>query len=186
MKTYKVVLCVALAALGSLNACKKSSNDSSKPSIDFVSKTYYVAGGEITITGNNMANATVTIGGKSCVLVSNSETFIITKVPNGVAIGSNQVKVTTNKGSATKDIMVGLLPVITKITPAAAAIGESVTISGTWLGNGGVLIATKVAKVNYSTDTTINIVIPSGIAKGAAAVMVLTYYGEFTTGMTIN
>ncbi|HEY8388989.1 MAG TPA: IPT/TIG domain-containing protein [Parasegetibacter sp.] len=77
-------------------------------------------------------------------------------------------------------------PVITSVSPSSASIGQSITISGTGLKNPTVEIATKVATVTSSTNTSIVTVIPNGIALGAASLRVTTANGTVVYSGTLT
>lgn len=79
-------------------------------------------------------------------------------------------------------------PVITSVSPANVSIGQSITISGTGLSSPTVQIATKVATVTSQSATSVVVVIPAGIALGAASVRVTTAHGSvvYSGSLTIQ
>lgn len=91
----------------------------------FTPSTYCAATGDITITGTDLANATLTIGGVAVPVTSNTNTEIVATVPSGT---SGVVAVTTVAGtSTTVDTFTVTEPSAFDISGTAATIcaGES-------------------------------------------------------------
>ncbi|HEY9115773.1 MAG TPA: IPT/TIG domain-containing protein [Bacteroidales bacterium] len=166
-------------------SCKKDGNG---PNISSITPSNVTTGQEITIEGSNLSNSSVMMGGVSTAVTSNTSTSIVTTVPAASPLGSLEVMVTNSEGSASGNITVtavGAGPVITSISPSSVAIGGQITITGTGLKNVGVSIATKAATIISSTDTSVTVIIPDGIAKGQAAVLVYNLLGEMTSSVII-
>lgn len=157
------------------------------PSIDNITPSSVLTGDQIVITGKNLEESIVTIGGISMNAENNTATSLTTWVPSGASVGVQVVEVSNEKGTARGNITitgVGAPPVITSITPANVAIGATIAVNGTGLANAVVRIATKVSTISSNTPNTIAVVVPSGIALGSAAVQVITPLGDVTS--TIN
>lgn len=170
-------------------SCSKDGSGNG-PSIDNITPSSVLTGDEIVITGKNLENATVHIGGIAVEAEDNTATSLTTRVPSGATVGAQVVEVSNDKGTAKGNITVtgaGAPPVITSITPANVARGGTITINGTGFAGGATVeIATKVAVVNSYTATTIVAVVPStGIAEGSAAVRVTTSLGSIVSTVNI-
>lgn len=138
-----------------------------RPFIQSFNPTIGVAGNSVIITGNNFNNVTA---------VSFSETpaasFIvnspvqITAVLGGGATGD--VMVTNNYGSGNKKgFCYGIPPVITAVTPAAAAAGTSVTITGNHFNvqpdKNTVYVGGIKTTVSAASATSLTVKVPAGI-----------------------
>ncbi|NEW99898.1 transporter [Rhodopseudomonas sp. BR0G17] len=142
-------------------------------------------GTSVTISGTNLSGVTsVTVGGASATLGTNTSTSIIITTPSGTA-GARDVVVTTAGGSATSTggftYIAG--PTIGSISPSAGptAGGTSVTISGSNLsGVTSVTVGGAAATLGANTATSIVITTPSGTA-GARDVVVTTPGGAATS-----
>ncbi len=169
-------------------SCSKEGSGNG-PSFDNITPSSVLTGDQITVTGKNLEDASVKIGGISVDVENNTATSLTTWVPSGASIGAQAVEVSNAKGSTKANITVtgaGAPPVITSITPSSVARGGVITINGTGLAGAVVRVATKVATVNSNTATTITAVVPTtGIALGAAAVDVITALGDVGTSITI-
>ena len=107
----------------------------------------------------------------------NTTTSTLTSIPAGATTGEQQVLVQNALGKASSKITVtgaGAGPVITSITPAEVAVGETITINGTGLGKATVEIYRKLATVTATTATPIKATVPAG----QAAVDVTTALGH--------
>ena len=71
------------------------------PTITSLSSSSVQRGGALTINGTNLGSATVTIGGTTVAIASNTATAIAVTVPSSLSFGSQSVVVTTEGGSAT-------------------------------------------------------------------------------------
>ena len=176
-----------ISSIIALSCSKKDGSDG--PEITSISPSSALTGATITITGNNLSESSVTIGGISCHVDDNTATSIITNVPSGAATGEQQVLVQNSMGKAASKITVtgaGAAPVITSITPEEVSIGETITINGTGLGNATVEIYKKLATVTASTATSIKATVPPGIPAGQAAVDVTTALGHVVSTVVIK
>lgn len=173
----------------SLSCSKKDGTGDDGPKISSISPSSALTGATITITGSNLSGSTVNIGGIGCQVDDNTSTSIITAVPAGAATGDQQVLVQNPMGKATSKITVtgaGAGPVITSITPAEVAVGETITIKGTGLANAVVEVYRKLATVTASTATSITATVPPGIPAGQAAVDVTTALGHVVSTVIIK
>ena len=176
-----------ILSMVTLSCSKKDGSDG--PRISSISPSSALTGATITITGNNLSGSTVDIGGIASHVDDNTATSIITTIPAGAATGEQQVLVQNALGKATSKITVtgaGAGPVITSITPAEVAVGETITINGTGLGKATVEIYKKLATVTATTATSIKATVPSGIPAGQAAVDVTTALGHVVSTVIIK
>lgn len=192
MKKLKTVLLTSFSlflimSMVTLSCTKKDGSDG--PKISSISPSSALTGATITISGSNLAGSSVNIGGIDCQVDDNTETSIVTDVPSGATTGEQQVLVQNALGKATSKITVtgaGAGPVINSITPAEAAIGETITINGTGLRKATVQIYKKLATVTANTSTSIKVTVPAGIPVGQAAVDVTTPLGYVVSTINIK
>jgi len=189
-KKFQVILLSGCMMMFAAISCSKDGSGGKGPSIDKITPSSVLTGDQIVITGKNLEEASVLIGGIAVEAEDNTSTSLTTRVPAGASVGSQVVEVSNAKGTAKGNITVtgaGAPPVITSIAPANVARGGTITITGTGFAAGvGVRIATINATVTSSTATSIVVVIPStGIADGSAAVQVLTPLGVTTSTVNI-
>jgi hypothetical protein len=108
------------------------------PTITSLSPTSGAVGTSITITGTNFGSSqgtgTVTFNGVGATPTSWATTKIVVPVPSGATTGP--VTVTVN-GVSSNGITFTVLPTptITTVSPGAAAVGQTVTITGTNFGS---------------------------------------------------
>ncbi|MGF2410952.1 FG-GAP-like repeat-containing protein [Ferruginibacter sp.] len=124
------------------------------------------SGTVVNITGNNFTGVTaVSFGGVAAAsFVVNSATSITATLGTGA---SGDVSVTNNYGTGIRSAFVfGYPPVITSISPAFAAVGATITISGTnfspVIANNIVYFGGVKAVVTASTTSSISATVPSG------------------------
>lgn len=150
------------------------------PTITSFSPAQAAQGGIITITGTNFADVTaVSIGGIAPASFTRlSPTSISTKVIPGV---SGKITVTSPAGTATSatDFIFLPPPAITSFTPAKAAQGDVVTITGSNFTGVTAVKFGNLAALSFTvvSPTTITAVVGAG-AKGNVTVV--------TTGGTAN
>lgn len=164
-------------------------NDDSSVVITGITPSSVPAGGMITIRGENLSGASVTIAGIASSVTSNTSTAITTTVPVSVAAGVQEVKVTTAQGSATANITVtsaGTGPVISNISPASIARGDIITINGVNLSGASVTIGSIASSVTSNTSTTITAMVPASVAAGVQEVKVTTAQGSATANITVT
>jgi hypothetical protein len=103
------------------------------PSITRLSQSVGPDGTPVTITGTNFGAAqgasVVSFGSSSATTTSWSNTRIVAKVPNTLAAGSVDMTVTVN-ASTSNSVSFLVIPVITRVSPSSAAVGTSITITG--------------------------------------------------------
>jgi large repetitive protein len=142
------------------------------------------AGTVVTITGNNFTGVTaVSFGGVAASsFVVNSPTSITATVGTGA---SGNVSVTNNIGTGVRAAFAfGTPPVITSIAPAFAAVGASVTITGTNFSpvgaNNTVFFGGVKAVVTSATTNSIIATVPTGTGYEPIKVTVdnLTAYSQ--------
>lgn len=185
------LLLFSLLILGAFG-CDGNGANGLSPRISSIVPAEVATGDPITITGTNLANASVLIQGIQASITANSATSISTNIPAGASIGVREVKVTTDEGTATSTIdiiQIGAPPTISDIMPDPVSLGQQIVITGTGFQNGAsVEVATVLATVNAYTATTITAVVPtSGIAAGQqASVRVTTTLGTIVSNVMIS
>lgn len=135
------------------------------PSIISFSPTKAQPGDTVTITGTTLALANaVTFGGVPATSFTVVDSTTIKAVVAYGATGS--VEVTTIGGTISKSGFVLNLPVITNVNPAGAAIGTTVTITGTNFNPNAadnvVYFGAVQALVNSASLTSLNVTVPVG------------------------
>ncbi|MFM7261297.1 MAG: IPT/TIG domain-containing protein, partial [bacterium] len=141
------------------------------------------AGGTaISITGTNLAGATVKIGTSNATSVVASSTSITCISPAGSA-GAKDVLVTAPGGVATKTAGFTYLPTptIAGVTPSVGPLagGTTVTITGTNLAGASVTIGGLSASVVSATSTSVTCTTPAATA-GSKDVVVTNANGTAT------
>ena len=170
-------------------SCSKDGGGKNGPSITSINPSSVLTGDMITISGKNLSEAKIFIGGIDVLSVENTSTSVMAGIPSGAKIGEQEVLLQTPSGKTTSKITVtgkGAPPVITSVTPNPASVGETITIQGTGLSKCYVEVYQKPAKINSNTATSVNVTIPAGIPKGSAAVSVLTSLGHTVTSIGIK
>jgi heat shock protein HslJ len=160
----------------------KGGGSSSKATVSKVSPSSGVAGDSVKITGSNLSDATVKVGGFPCKVTANTATSVTCRVPSG-AKGAADVVVTTSAGSTTKkggftyESSTGK-PSVSKVDPASGEAGDTVTISGSNLWGAKVTIGGKTCAVTANSATSVSCTVPSVL--GANDVVVTTATGSST------
>ena len=129
------------------------------PSITSLTVTTQNRGGAVTVTGTNLLNATVTIGGATAVITGSAISIVVT-VPHTSSLGATTLGVTTAGGSASTSITVkSELPVVASVVATAVGNvkatrpGALVSITGGYLTGSTVKFG---ALTISSGDVTIN------------------------------
>lgn len=146
-----------------------------------------VGGDTITITGNNLSNASrVTFDDESSDIITNTATAITIKTPPHETSGAVDIVVTTPGGNATASNAyryLSLPPVIKHISPASGSIagGDSVTITGKYLLYPlSVMFGGENAVTTENTAQSITVTAPSRMKPGKVDVVVTTADGTAT------
>lgn len=158
------------------------------PTISAVTPTSGPIGQAITITGTNFcAGATVSVNGIAATNVAVGATSISATIAAGTTSGS--VVVTTTAGTATsaQPFTVNTNPAVSAITPAGAAPGATVTITGVNFAGPGPTSVTfdgVQAFLTGVTATSITTTIPSSVTPGKSVPVVVT--ATISTGAPFN
>jgi hypothetical protein len=160
------------------------------PTITTLSPSSTAVGASVTVTGTNFGatqgTSTVTFNGTSATISSWSATSIVVVVPSGATTGNIVVKVSgvASSGSA---FTVLATPMITSLSPTSAAVGGSVTITGTNFGStqgtGSVKFNGTSATISSWSATSIVAVVPTGATTGN---VVVGAEGVASTGPTFT
>ncbi|MDR2674299.1 MAG: IPT/TIG domain-containing protein [Opitutaceae bacterium] len=129
-------------------------------------------GDTLTITGENFINPVVTIGAYSAGVTASTATGITATVPAEITAGDYTLTVATEAGQATGPLAITLAPTVTSVSPAQAASGELVTLTGKYLGGATVTIGGVRAIVHQagSSDTVLRVFVPDDPANGVITV----------------
>ncbi|WP_306839264.1 IPT/TIG domain-containing protein [Catenuloplanes nepalensis] len=172
-----------------------------KPAITSVAPATvaHSGGSVITLTGSNFGTTgtpTVIIGGvKSPSVTRVSDTQVTAIVPVLSGTGPADVQVSSSQGggiSAPVTLTLtapGTLPVISSVSPASGAPGDSVTISGSGFGpqgTAGVSVGGVYAKVTASSATSLTVQIPAVDTTGAKDVRVGAITGATTSAGAVT
>lgn len=142
-------------------------------------------GGTFTISGSNLAGATVTFGFATATIISNTGATITGTIPAGIAGTIVPVLVTTPSGTAFAGILTYLAPpvVTATVSPSTgpAAGTTPFTIGGTDLTGATVTFGGTPATIVSNTGTVITGTTPAGAA-GTVPVVVTTGGGSASGG----
>ena len=166
------------------------------PAITSLSSNTAIRGASLTINGTGLQEATsVTVGGLSATMTSNTATAIGITVPMSASPGSAVIVVTSAGGASNSQAFAVLPdpPAVTTINPSAGPRSSTITITGTnFTGLTGVTIGGASAVIATSpspapNDTGISVVVPDGATSGPVDVVVTTASGSYTAvkGFTI-
>jgi DNA-binding beta-propeller fold protein YncE len=158
------------------------------PSISSLSPTTGVVGTTVTITGANFGQndfeyvnsvyiaSTVTFNGMPANVTSWSDTSIVATVPVGGTTGNVVVTVGGQASNGVKFTV--LVPTISSLSPASAAIGATVTIRGTNFG---------LTQGQYTSSVTFNgaPVLPTSITSWSNTAIVVAVPAGATTGNVV-
>ncbi|OAM87271.1 hypothetical protein AW736_23745 [Termitidicoccus mucosus] len=147
-------------------------------------------GGNVTITGSNLDDATVTIGGEEAVITENTGSSITVTVPVETAVATGiAVAVTTAGGTVIASQALTVTPpppVVTGITPLSVAPGGSITITGANLDGATVTIGSVAATITAPGATSLTVTVPEGVLGENKAVAVTTAGGTTTAAQTLT
>ena len=152
-------------------------NPPTTPSISGLNPTSAAVGTSVTISGTNFGATpgTVTFNGTAAVPSNWSATSIAVPVPAGATSGNVVVKV---GGVASTGVAFTVLstPSISGVNPTSAAVGTSVTISGTNFGatqgSSTVTFNGTAAVPSSWSATSIKVPVPAGATSGNVVVKV--------------
>lgn len=134
----------------------------------------------VTLTGTNLGNATsVSIGGVSATITSNSATAIVVTTPAGTS-GSTDVVVETYGGvgtiTASSAYTFVTPPTLASLSPTAGVAGTVITLTGTGLTpTTAVTVGSQPATFTVVNDTEVEIIAPGSLT--GTRVVVLTTPG---------
>jgi hypothetical protein len=169
-----------------LMSCQEDENPAAKiPVLLSFSPTSGEAGDEVTITGKDFGNATeVTINGITAVIVSNTDSEVVVKVPEGSSTGKINVKTAGGLAVSTTDftvIVIGAVTV-TSVTPYSGFVGDQVVINGTDMKTvSSVKVGNVDATIVSTTETSVKITIPEGAVIGLSNLTIVNTGGTNTT-----
>ena len=162
------------------------------PTITSISVSSGTPGTIVTISGTNLANATVIIGSAIASATATSQQIFAT-VPNSATVGLGVIEIRTNVSpTATRPFTVIAAPVaaaptITSVSPSSGQVGAIVTITGTSLSNPtSVTIGGATATVSTSSLTSITTTVPTGAIVAAGNVVVTTTGGTISSPFTVT
>ncbi len=177
---------LAIISLGFLSACDEDEGTTEPliPVILSISPESGEPGDQVTISGTDLANATrVTFGSVEANITSNTNSEIVTTVPEGASTG--KVSVVTSGGTAvsTADFEVIIIgaATVTSVSRISAQAGENITLSGTEMTTvSSVSIGGVEATVVSATDTEVEITVGES-PLGLSTFTVVNEGGSVTT-----
>jgi hypothetical protein len=184
-----------LTRVGSFTLPGCGGTTTASPTISTVSPNNGPVGTAVTITGTNLAGASVTFGGVAATVTSNDGSTIQTSVPSGTPTGSVTLAVSTAGGTATSTFTVTVSsssgPTIGSVSPSNGPVGTTVTITGTNLrgsdnANATVTFAGVSATVTSDNGTSIVTKVPTGAPVGNGTLAVTTVDGTATSSFRVS
>ena len=173
-----ITLSLSIACI--ITACKKNSGsgaDATPPLIRFFHPEAVAPGGTVIITGDqftaNKNEATVSINGKPATVTSADSTEIVILIPEDASSGKLSVTINRRSAESSSPLTINTsAPVINKVDPAMAAVGEEVTITGKNFGNETtVSIGDQIVETQNLTPNSFSITIPEGAINGRLSVV---------------
>jgi len=171
--TRKVIGIIGLLLL----LCCWASPAFATPSISSLSPTSAAIGASVTISGSGFGNSqgsnTVKFNGVTASVTSWGNKTIVATVPSGATTGN---VVVTVSGTASNGVTFTVIPApsITSLSPTSAAIGASVTISGSNFGasqgSGTVKFNGTTATVTSWSASSVVATVPTGATTGNVVV----------------
>ena len=161
------------------------------PLISSLSSTSISTSGEgITINGNYLSGASITVDTVAATISSNTDISIIAALPS-LSPGTKTLTIKTAYGSTSRTLtylaaptQVPSAPVISTVsTSAISTRGASITISGSNLSGASVTVDSNVALISSNTDVSISVVLP-GLGAGFRSMVIKTASGS--TSYTLN
>ncbi|MEL7146476.1 MAG: IPT/TIG domain-containing protein [Bacteroidota bacterium] len=183
-----LTLMLAVLVLATISSCGDDDQPSASriPVILSVSPDSGSPGDQVTITGTDLGDATsVTFGNTEAMISSNTDTEIVTSVPEGASTG--RVNVTTAGGTASSQsdfsvIIVGA-PTVSSLSRISAQAGENIMISGTEMSTvSSVTVGGVAATVVGTTDTSVEITLGDS-PLGLSTITLTNDGGEVTTSL---
>lgn len=146
---------------------------------------YRSTSANVQVAAGNKINTTTVMSGpfqNTGLAASTSYFYKVTAVnASGETAGSSEVTATTSAAGVTT-------PMVTGFSPATGAIGTTITITGTNIGNFTpapvVKFGTITATVSAATGTSITVTVPAGLAVGNSTITVSNFDG--TGVMTVG
>jgi YD repeat-containing protein len=153
--------------------------DGTAPFVSSVSPLVGGVGTSVTITGSNFGSSqgssSVKFNGVAAATITSwNDSQIVANVPSTIIPGTGPVTVTVNSIVSNGNIaFTAYHPIITAINPPGAAVGATVTITGS--GFGGYFPTVSFNGVSgfltsAATDTTVSVLIPGGATTGPVTV----------------
>ncbi len=190
--TKRVSFLLQLIVVISAIVCAPIVGRSATPTITSLSPTSGAVGASVTITGTNYGStqgtSTVKFNGTAATSIASwGTTSIVAVVPTGATTGN---VVVTVSGTASNGVSFTVLatPTLTSLSPTSAAVGASVTLTGTNFGStqgtGGVKFnGTAATSITSWSSTSIVAVVPTGATAGN---VVVTASGVSTSGVSFT
>ena len=151
---------------------------SAPPTVDGLSPSSGAPGATITISGDDFApfqgTSTVTFNGKSATISSWSNASIVAAVPTGATTGNLIVTVSGAGSNGVEFTVLTAVPAIASLSPSSGPAGTPINISGSNFGStegqGTVTFNGATAGVLNWSDSSITVVVPSGVTTGPVVV----------------
>lgn len=149
------------------------------PYISGISPLSAGVGATVTIAGSNFGAtqgaSTVQLNGANASVVSWSDTQIIVTVPAGITAGAGPVVVTVNSIASNSNVQfTAINPVLNSLAPPSAAVGGTVTLTGTGFGSATnqVMFGGVQGNIASWSTTSIQVTVPSGATSAPVSVVI--------------
>ncbi|WLT32813.1 IPT/TIG domain-containing protein [Geothrix sp. PMB-07] len=161
-----------------------SSTPTNGPSLDSLTPGHGKAGDSLTLNGQNLtATSQVFFNTTSATPTAMTAATVVVTVPAGLTPG--QVSITARVGSVTTNALaftvdaIALVPQLTSVAPASASAGTSIQITGVNLAAvDAVKFGTASVAPQSATATTLNVLVPAGLALGATSIVAHSSGGD--------
>lgn len=157
------------------------------PVVNNIEPATATPGHMLTLTGKNLADVTVTIGGEPAVITAQNATSAQLTVPDSLSKGPKEMLVTGAGGTLSKTLVIVFPPEIASVTPSSGGTGDTLVVSGNNLEETVTTIGGLPAEFQWNAEgTQLSVVIPEGLAKGDATITVTNVADSATIGFTVT
>lgn len=186
LKSTEIATSGTIVGTSSGNSVTATQTLDLSPIVTDVSPTAAIRGTTITITGVNLTDASVTIGGVEARVTNSTNTTLRVDVPYNATSGA--IVVTTPNGSTTAAQTFTLIPrpSVTGVSPAFAQVGDTVTLTGT---NLEAITAINIGGVNasiiFNDGTTLKAIVSDGATTTSSMILISDAYGTLNSARSI-
>ncbi|MFT5429542.1 MAG: hypothetical protein ACI9OJ_000213 [Myxococcota bacterium] len=173
------------------------------PTVNSVSPLALQTGESVTVFGNALAGATISVVGIAATTTEVTDSKVVFTVPSGLGVGLTSVVLTTPAGTVAFNITVEVPPpTISQVTPNPVDLEENITITGQWMSGASValeniplsvvsaspteMVLTVVGTAPVGDDLTLLLKTPGGQASVILSVLGPTTEPAVITGLNPN